>query len=310
MKIDKKFLKIENKYISLNYEKSHNRLIFFDYEGTLPSSNNRPTDEIINLLNELTNDKRNKIFIIAEKGKNQVWEWFKEVKNLGLGIEHGFKYIINNPDKKNNNWIKLIRNYNNTWIQNCVSIMTPYTERYEGSFLDIKESSIVWYYTDFDQELGKNLASILTSELYNIINDYNLKIVNGKGYIEVIPYGINKGYFISHILKRQIKKGRIPDFIMCVGDDFSDEKMFNYLSKKENEIKKYCKGVCIYSITVGKKPSKAKYYVNSIKNIKEIINIFVKISEKTSSSYSSNIIRKSTLNLKYNIENEKNEEEK
>ena len=310
MKIDKKFLKIENKYISLNYEKSHNRLIFFDYEGTLPSSNNRPTDEIINLLNELTNDKRNKIFIIAEKGKNQVWEWFKEVKNLGLGIEHGFKYIINNPDKKNNNWIKLIRNYNNTWIQNCVSIMTPYTERYEGSFLDIKESSVVWYYTDFDQELGKNLASILTSELYNIINDYNLKIVNGKGYIEVIPYGINKGYFISHILKRQIKKGRIPDFIMCVGDDFSDEKMFNYLSKKENEIKKYCKGACIYSITVGKKPSKAKYYVNSVKNIKEIINIFVKISEKTSSSYSSNIIRKSTLNLKYNIENEKNEEEK
>ena len=310
MKIDKTFKKIENKYISLNYEKSHNRLIFFDYEGTLPSNNNKPTDEIINLLKELTNDKRNKIYIIAEKGKNQVWEWFKDVKNLGLGIEHGFKYIINNPEKKNNNWIKLIRNYNNTWIQNCVSIMTPYTERYEGSFLDIKESSVVWYYTDFDQELGKNLASILTSELYNIINDYNLKIVNGKGYIEVIPYGINKGYFISHILKKQIKKGRNPDFIMCVGDDFSDEKMFNYLSKKENEIKKYCKEACIYSITVGKKPSKAKYYVNNIKNVKEIINIFVKISEKTSSSYSSNIIRKSTLDLKYNIENEKNEEEK
>ena len=314
-KISKKFKKLEYKYISLNYEKSHNRLIFFDFEGTLPSNinNNKPTEEIINSLNELTNDKRNKIFIIAEKGKSQIYECFKQVKNLGVGVEYGFKYIINNPDKKNNKnniWIKLIHNYNNTWIQNCISIMTPYTERYEGSFLDIKESSVVWYYNDVDQELGKNLASILTSELHNLINEYNLKIVNGKGFIEVIAFGINKGYFVSHILKKQIKKGKPPDFIMCVGDDFSDEKMFNYLDKKENEIKKYCKDVSIYSITVGKKPSKAKYYVNNVKNVKEIINIFVKITEKTSSSISSSIIRKSTLNLKYNIENEKNKEEK
>ena len=235
------------------------------------------------------------------------------MKNIGIGIEYGFKYIINNPDKKNNknnSWIKLIHNYNNTWIQNCISIMTPYTERYEGSFLDIKESSVVWYYNNCDQELGKNLASILTSELHNLIIEFNLKIFHGKGFIEVIAFGIHKGYFVSHILKKQIKKGRAPDFIMCVGDDFSDEKMFNYLDKKENEIKKYCKDVNIYSITVGKKPSKAKYYVNSVKNVKEIINIFVKITEKTSSSISSSIIRKSTLNLKYNIENEKNKEEK
>ena len=96
---------------------------------------------------------------------------------------------------------------------------------------------------------------------------------------------------------------------MCVGDDKSDEKMFNYLLKKENEIKKYSKQACIYCITVGKKPSKAKYYVDSVRNVKEIINTLVKISEKTGSSISSSIIRKSKLNLKYNIDNEKNKEE-
>ena len=106
---------------------------------TLPSNinNNKPTEEIINSLNELTNDKRNKIFIIAEKSKNQIWECFKQVKNIDIGVEYGFKYKINNPDKKNNknnSWIKLIHNYNNTWIQNCISIITPYTERYERLF--------------------------------------------------------------------------------------------------------------------------------------------------------------------------------
>ena len=316
-KINKNFKKIECKYISLNYEKSHNRLLFFDYEGTLPSINSnqyddefvskgsKPTDEIISLLGELTSDKRNKVFIVAEKGEEQIKEWFGGVKNLGLGVEHGFKFAVSGLAKK---WTKIIDNYNNEWIENCVSIITPYTKRYEGSFMDIKESSVVWYYTDCDQELGKSFASVMSSELESLVKEYNLKIVNGKGFIEVIALGINKGYFISYILKKQIRKGRIPDFILCIGDDYSDEKMFDYLNRKEVEIKKYCKNVVMYPITVGKKPSKARYYVDKPNNVKEIISVFVKTSHKMSSSISTSEIRKSTLNTKYNIiENDRNQ---
>lgn len=316
-KINENFKKIEYKYISLNYEKSHNRLLFFDYEGTLPSINSnqyddefvskgsKPTDEIISLLGELTSDKRNKVFIVAEKGEEQIKEWFGGVKSLGLGVEHGFKFAVSGLAKK---WTKIIDNYNNEWIENCVSIITPYTKRYEGSFMDIKESSVVWYYTDCDQELGKSFASVMSSELEGLVKEYNLKIVNGKGFIEVIPLGINKGYFISYILKKQIRKGRIPDFILCIGDDYSDEKMFDYLNRKEVEIKKYCKNVVMYPITVGKKPSKARYYVDKPNNVKEIISVFVKTSHKMSSSISTSEIRKSTLNTKYNIiENDRNQ---
>ena len=140
-----------------------------------------------------------------------------------------------------NKWTKIIDNYNNEWIENCINIMTPYTERYEGSYLEIKESAVVWYYTDCDLDLGKSFASILSSELECLVKEYNLKIVNGKGFIEVIALGINKGYFISYILKKQIRKGRTPDFILCIGDDTSDEKMFDYLNRREVEIKKYSK---------------------------------------------------------------------
>ena len=316
LRIKENFRKLELKLISKNYEKSHNRLLFFDYEGTLPSiysnqyddefiyKGSRPTDEIISLLGELTADKRNKVFIIAEKGEKQIKDWFWNVKFLGLGAEHGFKYTVNVIEK--NKWIKILKNYDNEWINNCINIITPYTERYEGSYLDIKESSVVWYYSDCDQELGKSFASILSSELESLVKQYNLKIVNGKGFIEVIALGINKGYFISYILKKQIRKKRIPDFILCIGDDTSDEKMFDYLNKKEIEIKKYSKNVVLYPITVGKKPSKAKYYVENPKNVKEMINIFVKSSHKISSSISTSEISKSSLKTKYNIENERN----
>ena len=252
----------------------------------------------------MTADKRNKVFIVAEKGEEQLKDWFGEVKFLGLGAEHGFKYTVNEIEK--NKWIKILENYDNEWIKNCVNIITPYTERYEGSYLDIKESAVVWYYTDCDQELGKSFASVLSSELESLVKQYNLKIVNGKGFIEVIALGINKGYFISYILKKQIRKKRIPDFIVCIGDDISDEKMFDFLNKKEIEIKNYSKNVVLYPITVGKKPSKAKYYVDNPKNVKEMINIFVKNSHKMSSSISTYEIRKSNLKTKYNIENERN----
>ena len=92
------------------------------------------------------------------------------------------------------------------------------------------------------------------------------------------------------------------DFILCIGDDTSDEKMFDYLFKKKDEIKKYCKKVKIYGITVGKKPSKAKFYVEKPKNVQELITGFVRASNKLSNSISTIDIRGFGLNNKYRIE--------
>ena len=92
------------------------------------------------------------------------------------------------------------------------------------------------------------------------------------------------------------------------GDDTSDEKMFHYLKTRKDVIKKYCKKVKIYSVIVGKKPSKANYYVEKPKNVQEIINSFVKASNKLSSSISTLDIRAAGLNSKYSMEKKEEEE--
>ena len=205
-------------------------------------------------------------------------------------------------------WKKIIKKYDNEWIKNCSDIISPYVERCDGSFLDIKESSIVWQYTDCDQELGKQFVSAMSSELDNLINKYNLKIVNGKGFMEIIAVGVNKGYFVEYKIKEFIKNKKSLDFILCIGDDTSDEKMFHYLKTRKDVIKKYCKKVKIYSVIVGKKPSKANYYVEKPKNVQEIINSFVKASNKLSSSISTLDIRAAGLNSKYSMEKKEEEE--
>jgi trehalose 6-phosphate synthase/phosphatase len=303
------------KQIETDYEKSNKRLLFFDYEGTLPSAyqnseivskGSPPSTEILNLLKGLTSDKRNKVFIVAGKGPDQLKEWFGSVKDLGLAAEHGFMYSVNRQglDK----WKKIIKKYDNEWIKNCSDIISPYLERCEGSFLDVKESSIVWQYTDCDLELGKQFVSAMSSELDNLVKKYNLKIVNGKGFMEIIAVGVNKGYFVGYKIKEFIKNKKSLDFILCIGDDTSDEKMFHYLNTKKDEIKKYCKKAKIYSITVGKKPSKAHYYVEKPKNVQELVSSLVKASNKLSSSISTLDIRALALNNKFNMEQEEEEE--
>ena len=48
-----------------------------------------------------------------------------------------------------------------------------------------------------------------------------------RGQIEVVPLRLHKGVIAKTILRSVLKTtGGYPDFVLCVGDDVSDEHMF------------------------------------------------------------------------------------
>ena len=314
-KISSKFEQLDPDVIAHIYGQSFKRLIFLDFEGTLPTENigqgkveklfkdRKPSEEIISLLKELTNDKKNSVFIVAGKGALQLENWFKDIPNLGLSAEHGYLYKANIKDT----WKRIMDKYDTNWRKRCRIIMEPYTERCEGSCLEIKESSVVWQYSECDQELGKAFASVITSELQVALKNKDVKILNGKGFVEVISLGINKGYFVSYIIKEKIKQKKAPDFILCIGDDAGDEKMFNYLNRKKKEILSFNHNAHLISITVGKKPSEAEYYVNKPNDVKDLIN---KFTFKLSKSVSSFNIKDAAMIAKFQDENDNDENDK
>lgn len=57
-----------------------------------------------------------------------------------------------------------------------------------------------------------------------------MEVLSGKGYIEVKLAGINKGVAVSKILSKISKIRGDPDFILCMGDDRSDEDMFEIIN--------------------------------------------------------------------------------
>lgn len=67
------------------------------------------------------------------------------------------------------------------------------------------------------------------------------------------------------------KKGVLPDFVLCIGDDRSDDDMFEaILSAKGGELLSPVANV--FACTVGQKPSKAKYYLEDTTEIVKMLD--------------------------------------
>ena len=55
--------------------------------------------------------------------------------------------------------------------------------------------------------------------------------------------------------------GDSPEFVLCVGDDRSDEDMFETITRSlTSSSSSYSSG--LFACTVGQKPSKARYYLD------------------------------------------------
>lgn len=73
------------------------------------------------------------------------------------------------------------------------------------------------------------------------------------------------------------ENGRQADFVLCIGDDRSDEDMFEIIgSAIYGGI--LSSNSSVYACTVGQKPSKAKYYVD---DTTEVLNMLEALAEES-----------------------------
>jgi len=152
-----------------------------------------------------------------------------------------------------------------------MKILEGFTEKTEGSYITKKETIISWMYKDCDIYFGHIQANEINTHLQNIFENCKLDIVNGKGYVEIKPRNVNKGYFVSHILKKEFLESTPPDFIMTIGDDTSDEEMFKYLNSVQHHISSFKENTKIFPCTIGRKPSSAQYYLNEVHEVIEYL---------------------------------------
>lgn len=88
-----------------------------------------------------------------------------------------------------------------------------------------------------------------------------IEVVSGQQYVEVKPRGLSKGATVKKIM-HCIR----PNFVLCLGDDKSDEEMFVAFEDTEEE------DVTVFACTVGQKPSHARFYVNDNRGVVSLLS--------------------------------------
>ena len=96
--------------------------------------------------------------------------------------------------------------------------------------------------------------------------------------------GVSKGIVAERLLSKMKQKGVIPDFVLCIGDDRSDEDMFGVIMNARALLSPVAE---VFPCTVGQKPSKAKYYLEDTSEILRMLQGLANASEQCSTRTSS-----------------------
>jgi trehalose 6-phosphate synthase/phosphatase len=235
------------------FNKGSHRLLFLDYDGTLvPFNNNpqlaKPDDKLIDILKTLIKDPRNEIVIISGRDKNTLESWFDHLK-INLSAEHGICV-----KEKNKTWI-LLAPVKNDWKSQVRPMIELYVDRTPGSFIEEKSYSLVWHFRKVDIELGQLRARELKEALLDLTSNLNLVVTEGSKVIEIKTGGVNKGLAASHWIP-----DKSWDFMLAVGDDWTDEDLFAVMPE------------WAYTIKVGKEMSKAKFFLDNYMEVRKLLN--------------------------------------
>ncbi|KAH8481957.1 hypothetical protein H0E87_029422 [Populus deltoides] len=82
--------------------------------------------------------------------------------------------------------------------------------------------------------------------------------------------GVSKGVVVEDLISSMRSKGKSPDFLFCIGDDRSDEDMFESIARlfDNPSLPPIAE---VFACTVGHKPSKAKYYLDDTPDVIELL---------------------------------------
>jgi trehalose 6-phosphate synthase/phosphatase len=236
------------------YLKTQKRIIFLDYDGTLVDFKSRieqanPDEELYRIIAQLTDDPANHVVLISGRKHENLGEWFSK-SNIDIIAEHG-AWLKHNHSP----WRKL-PGLSSQWKSDILPVLETYVDRTPGTFIEEKSYSLVWHYRKAQKGLGELRAGELMNTLKYIVNDKGLQLLPGDKVVEVKNMEINKGKAALTLIDNENY-----DFIMALGDDFTDEDVFKALPESAITIK------------IGSNLSAAKFYLRTPAEVRKLLKV-------------------------------------
>lgn len=206
------------------FKTAKRRLILLDYDGTLkdfvPTPDPvtaAPSPSLLSLLATLANLPDTTLAVISGRSRAALESWFAGTPQLVLAAEHGAWF------RKKNTWHQQKASLN-THRAAIIKLLEHYAERTPGVLIEQKDFALVWHYRNVLPELAFARNAQLRYELRQLLDTTDIGIYNGSKIIEIKPRSIHKGAVCENLLSENP-----ADFILCIGDDYTDEDMFKAL---------------------------------------------------------------------------------
>jgi trehalose 6-phosphate synthase/phosphatase len=233
------------------FGKARRALLLLDYGGTLVSPAAEavlpgPDYRLIRILKMLSGGIGDGLVVISGMDHELMERWLGGVR-CGLVAEGG-AWI-----KKNGAWTETVGPARR-WKEPLRPVLEDYAERVPGSRVGESEYGLTWDYGKADPELGRIRGAELAAYLTQFLANEDLRVSHGGKIIEVRDTGINKGQAVL----RWLADGAW-DFILAVGDDWTDEDLFRILTPGA------------YSIKVPYGPSAARFFLDSFRDVRKLL---------------------------------------
>ena len=205
-----------------DFECAESRLLALDYDGTLVPLGQtpglaKPTGQTYEILEALCAQPGTSVAVISGRDKETLDTWFGSMK-MSLVAEHGAW-----TRKKGGDW-KTIAPASDEWKEAIMPLLERYVDRLPGSFIEVKDYSLAWHYRRAESEIGALRSKELMDDLIVYTANMNLQILQGSKVIEIRHSGVDKGRALLGMTG-----GEEYDFILAMGDDWTDEDLFGAL---------------------------------------------------------------------------------
>ncbi|MBK8881695.1 MAG: trehalose-phosphatase [Bacteroidales bacterium] len=231
------------------YRKAEKRIVLLDYDGTLVEYKPKPeqaipSDALLLILKELAEEKDTEVIIITGRDHQEI-EGLLGILPIDIIAGHGAM------KRENGAWIKMASE-DVKWKAAIRPILEEMSLKCSESFIEDKHFSMAWHYRNAGQNSGFAFSRELIRKVDNLLEPFDLKLLDGNKVIEIMHKGIGKGIAVKHLLAE-----KEFNFILSIGDDVTDEEIFALFLPDENAV----------TIKVGTGKSLARYSFISVSDV-------------------------------------------
>ncbi|WP_296315088.1 bifunctional alpha,alpha-trehalose-phosphate synthase (UDP-forming)/trehalose-phosphatase [Winogradskyella sp. UBA3174] len=249
--VSKKLTSISEEAILSQFKQGKKSLILLDYDGTLVGFKDNPQDakpdsELFKILDAFEAHPKTDLCLISGRDKATFEKWFGD-KPYDLITDHGVW------QRENKEWspLEIVKT---EWMANIKPILETFVDRTPGTFIETKEYSLAWHYRTADPELAQIRTMELNTVLTSMISNNELSVLKGNKVIEIKSSNVNKGRAANQLFMQ-----KDYDFILIMGDDWTDEYMFEAAPHNA------------FTIKIGYTRTKAKYQIKNSEQVRELL---------------------------------------